>query len=268
MTASRYLFGAVAVFLAAANLGAQGRDSLWVQELLPPGSKVIETADLNTGKRKARVLALWMLHPDRVIRQGDPSCSDSVYGDHWYGPARLSLIDLSNRKLMNTVEIRGLYEGADEEEHGFPIPFRVSSDFYYVPQIGKNKEGAPKLLNLHDLTGEGVAGQFVPFEYEACGAALTTALGYSVKTDAAAQFQVEISEQGGKTEVVSWVPLLFSEKAVRPGQWSFTWEPGHGADGWIHEEVSFDPARQLFVGQRRITPFPDPPARKKKARAK
>jgi hypothetical protein len=201
MTAFRSLFGSLAVFLTAANLGAQGATSPWIQGLLPTEAKVVETADVDTGQGSARVLVLWMLHPKRVIRQGLPGCSESVYGDHWYGPTRLSLVDSANQRLMNTVEIRGLDE-TNEGGNGFPIPFRVSNGFYHVPQIDKNKEGAPKLLNLRDLTGEGVAGQFVLFEYAFCGTALTTVLGYSRKTDAAVQFRVEISEQGRKTGLV------------------------------------------------------------------
>jgi hypothetical protein len=226
----------------------------WIQGLVPPDAKIIEAAELNTGTRNPRGLLLWMLHPKRVIRQGALGCSDWVYGDHWYGPSRLSLIDWRNRTLINTIEIRGLYEGTTDPEHGFPIPFHVSNDFYYVPQIDKNKGGTPKILNVRDLTGEGVLGQFVLFEYYVCGTALTAVFGYSKRTDTAVRFQLEISD-GRETREVSWVPHTFSEKPVRPGYWNFTWEPGHGADSWIHEEVSFNQTRQLFVNHLSIKPY-------------
>jgi hypothetical protein len=159
-----------AVLLLAANLAGQGVTSTWITGLLPPEAKVMETADLEIGGRNSRGLVLWMLHPTRVVRQesGDLGCADWAYGDHWYGPTRLSLFDVTNKRLINTIEIRGMYEGAGEMDHGFPIPFLVPNGSYYVPHVGSNKEGAPIILNLRDLTGEGVAGQFVLFEYEAC----------------------------------------------------------------------------------------------------
>jgi hypothetical protein len=255
MRAFRSLLSSVAALVTLANLGAQEKAPVWIQGLLPLEAKVIETAELKTRRGNARGLVLWMLHPKRVMRQAD-TC-DWVYGDHWYGPTRLSLVDWRNKTLINTIEIRGLYEGSDEPEHGFPIPFHVSNAYYYVPQINKNKEGVPRILNLRDLTGERVVGQFVLFEFDTCTSALTTVLGYSDRTDTAVQFQIEISEPGEKTEVVSWVPHLFREKPIRPGYWNFTWEPGHGADCWIHEQVTFDPVRRLFVDQQKITPYSD-----------
>jgi hypothetical protein len=207
-----------------------------------------------------------MLYPKKVFRQDEFSCSDGVYGDHWYGPTRLSLIDLARMRIMNTISIRGLYEGTDDIEHGFPLPFHVSNDFYKVPRLNNRKEGAPTILNLRDLTGEGIMGQFVLFEYEVCGTALTTVVGYNRSVDAAVQYRVEISEIGEKTKVVSWVPHLFGEKPDRPGHWDFTWEPGHGADSWIHEQVSFDSARQTFVNARTVKPYPDAVVPKQKGK--
>jgi hypothetical protein len=68
----------------------------------------------------------------------------------------------------------------------------------------------PKIRNLRDLTGEGYAGQFVLFEYEFCGNALTSVLGYSQVYDQAVQYQVEVL--GGKARLVSTLGLQsFSE---------------------------------------------------------
>src|SRR5581483_1241574 len=183
---------------------------------LPIGAKIIETAKLTKEVGKSRALVLWMLNPTKGMRRGELGCSDVLYGDAWYGPTRLSLIDVGKRKVINTVEIRGLYEGSDEDQHSFPIPYHVSNENYYVPQTDKNGEGTPKILNLRDLTGEGVVGQFVLFEYEACGVSLTTVLGYSPRTDTVKQFPVKIIEPGEKTTIVSWIPHLFGEKPVQP----------------------------------------------------
>jgi hypothetical protein len=237
--------------LLAANLAGQGAKSAWIIGLLPSEAKVIEIADLKVGGRNSRGLVLWMLHATKVVRQesGGLGCADWVYGDHWYGPARLSLFDATNKKLINTIEIQGMYEGTEEKDHGFPIPFQVQNGSYYVPRVGSDKEGAPIILNLRDLTGEGVAGQFVLFEYEACAISLTTVLGYSPKSDRAVQYGVERLTESGKPEVVSWVEQVFGAKPIRPGHWDFTWEPGHGAEGSIHERVAFDQRKQVFVKQ-------------------
>jgi hypothetical protein len=195
-----------------------------------------------------------MLHPERVIREG--TCADSVLGDHWYGPTRLSLIDRAKTRIINTIEIRRRDEKANEGEHKFPIPFYVSNQFYYVPRINGRNEGTPVILNLRDLTGEGVMGQFVLFDYAACGISQTTVLGYSRSVDAAVQYRVEEISQGGNASVESWVGPTFGEKPIRPGYWNFTWDPGHGCFCTIHEQVSFDPTRQLFVENRNAIPYP------------
>ncbi len=246
--------GSFATLVLVANLNAQFTAPAWVSEILPPNAKVIETANVNSGGRAGRTLVLWMLHPRRVVRsEVDGGCSDWIYGDHWYGPVRLSLFDSITRKIINTIEIQGMYEGARDPEHGFPIPFLVRNGSYYVPRAEKvldvnvEKEGVPKLLNLRDLTGEGVAGQSVLFEYEACAISLTTVIGYSPHMDRAVQYEVETPLNGGGRTVTSWVEQVFGYPPSSPGRWDFTWDPGHGADGSVHERVSFDRRRQLFV---------------------
>ena len=255
------LFVSTAVmFLLAPNQFAQGISPASVQRLFPPEAKIIEVANVKIGSSVTRTLVLWMLHAKKVVRQGDLGCSDFLYGDHWYGPTRLSLVDLPHLKIINTVEIRGLYEGSDDDEHGFPIPFYVSKDeSYFVPRSDTKGEGTPKILNLQDLTGEGVVGQFALFEYEACGVSLTTVLGYSRNTDTAKQFRVEVVEPSEKAELVTWIPHLFGEKPFQPGRWNVTWDPGHGCDCTIQEEVAFDVSRQLFVDRRKVTPYPAAP---------
>lgn len=244
MAAWRFALSSSAALLLAANLWGQSITPAWITGLLPSEAKVIEASDLKVSATTQRVLVLWMLHPTRVVRResGDLGCADWVYGDHWYGPTRLSLFDSTNKRLINTIEIRGMYEDA-----GFPIPFLVANGNYYVPRVSANKEGVPVILNLRDLTGEGIAGQFVLFEYEACAISLTSVLGYSPKSDRAVQYGVERPTESGKPEVVPWVEQVFGAKPIRPGYWDFTWEPGHGAEGSVHERVSFDRKKQVFV---------------------
>jgi hypothetical protein len=70
---------------------------------------IIETADLSAAVGIPRKLVLWMQSPEKILRDvdhpGESYCGDSVYGDHWYGPTRLSLIDAAKGKMLNTIEV-------------------------------------------------------------------------------------------------------------------------------------------------------------------
>lgn len=257
--ASRCFIRCAAACLFTASLPAQDQPSPAAQNLLPSDAMIIETADLSAAVGKPRQLVLWMQRPEKILRQidhpGESYCGDSVYGDHWYGPTRLSLVDAAKHKLLNTIEIPDFFEHPGDQ-HSFPIPFFVPNDFYYVPDPNSNHEGSPKILNLRDLTGEGYAGQFVLFEYEFCGTALTSVLGYSRVFDRAVQYQVQVLRRNDMLSLDTWVAAIFGRQPASPGHWDFTWDPGHGADRKIHEQVSFDPIGQFFVDQQEITPYP------------
>jgi hypothetical protein len=245
-----------ATCLLVASLPAQNQPSPTVQKLLPPDAKIIETANLRLGPRKARALVLWMEHAERVVRQDAGYCGDNVYGDYWMGPTRLSLFDLATSTLVNTIEIRSSYELQDDKEHVFQIPFLVSDYFYSVPTLNANEEGQPTILNLQDLTGEGIAGQFVLFDYTACGIVSTSVFGYSPESERAMQYPIEIVADDRKVRIERWAWQIFASKPIRPGYWDFTWEPGYGADVFNREQDSFDKARQLFVDKRTMSAYP------------
>jgi hypothetical protein len=259
MSSSHSLVCLAAICLLASALPAQSPTPASLQKLLPPDAMIIETADLSAAVGKPRQLVLWMQSPDKILRDidhpGEAYCGDSVYGDHWYGPTRLSLIDAGKHEKLNTIGIPDFFEHLGDE-HSFPIPFFVPNDFYSVPSPNSKNEGIPKILNLRDLTGEGYPGQFVLFEYEFCGTALTSVLGYSRVLDRAVQYQVEVLGDNDALSFDAWVATIFGRQPVSPGHWDFTWDPGHGADRKIHEQVSFDPIGQLFVDQQQITPYP------------
>src|SRR5579863_9218516 len=232
-------------------LSAQEMPSPSVRELLPSDAVVIESANLRavtTGKD--RLLVLWMRNPMKDVRAPDAGyCGDAVYGDNWVGPTRLSLIDSTNRKVLNTISILGPAFLRDPDD-SFRLPFKVGTYYYHVPGVDPNqsdKEGKPTLLYLRDFTGDGVAAEFVLFEYGACGIAGTSVFGYQKQLDQVVQYSVEVTSGKGKTEVVKWVDQIFGVPPIKPGQWDFSWSPGHGSDVMIHEQISFDRVRQRFV---------------------
>lgn len=246
------LYGVTSFCVLTTALAAQNASLDGVQRLLPAGAKVIETADLISVVGKPRALVLWMEHPTRH-NGGEEYCGTDVHGHYWEGPARLSLVDSARHVLTNTVKILG--RGSDNKDQDlFWLPFFVSDVYYYVPHPDAQNRGFPNLLNLRDLTGDGVAAEFVLFMYDACGIVSTSVLGYSPTLDRAIQYPVEVFEDGHKPEFQMWVEQVFATKPIRPGNWSFSWNPGHGMENYtIPEEVSFDSRRQVFVDRRKTT---------------
>jgi hypothetical protein len=136
------------------------------------------------------------------------------------------------------------------------IPFFTNNGFYYVPHPDKDRKGKPLLLRLQDLTGEGVAGQFVLFDHVVSGIAAGSVLGYSAGSDVAVQYALELTQNRFDPVIQFWTNQVFDRKPVRAGYWNFTWEAGHGEWEWIDEDVRFDATRQLFVQKLTTRPYP------------
>ena len=82
---------------------------------------------------------LWMTAPRRVMSHWD-SAFNLLYGDHWFGPEFLSLIDPSTGRLINIVTVHPNQESPDEQG-GFTIPFFTMNHPYYVPHPDKDGKG-------------------------------------------------------------------------------------------------------------------------------
>jgi hypothetical protein len=240
----------VLIWLYLAAL-ADGQDR--IARLLPRDARIIETAKVPVRLGKDRTLVLWMNGPRRVVSSWD-SAADFLYGNHWLGPTFLSLIDPSNDTLINTISIRPHQETPSDEE--FAVPFFTYNGAYYVPHPDKDGRGIPLLLNLKELTGEGLAAQFVLFEHVTSGIAMGSVLGYNARSDRATQYKVEITQDKFSPVVKDSAVGVFDKDPARPGYWKFTWEPGHGAFEWIDEEVRFDLTRQLFTERITTRPYP------------
>src|SRR6266436_9184602 len=110
MISSRSFAPYAATCLLVASLLAQNQPSPAIQNLLPTDAMIIETADLSPAVGKPRQLVLWMQNPEKTLRNidhpGEAYCGDSVYGDHWYGPTRLSLVEAAKREILSTIEVR------------------------------------------------------------------------------------------------------------------------------------------------------------------
>jgi hypothetical protein len=192
--------------------------------------------------------------PQKVVRTPDTGyCGDAVYGDHWLGKTRLSLVNSADGRLLDTINIVGPCFIGDPAD-SFRLPFLVPNYYYDVPHQNSKHEGKPTIMHLRDLTGDGVATEFVLFKYGACGIVDTSVFGYNPLTDRAIQYPVQVFVDAYKPEFQTWVEQVFATKPIRPGKWNFTWKPGHGMENYvIHEDVSFDSGRQLFVERRKTT---------------
>jgi hypothetical protein len=93
----------------------------------------------------------------------------------------------------------------------------------------------------------------VLFDYP-CFSPYTSVFGYSPASGRAVEYPVQLVEEGRVGETAFWVSYVFSTPPLRPGYWNFIWVPGHGFDSRLHEEVSFDSVRQVFVKKQRIVP--------------
>ena len=236
-------------------LAAQGVPPSVVEGLLPAGAVVIETADLRPARGKTRTLVLWMRNPKKEVRdRNDVRCADDVYGDNWVGLTSLSVVDASSRRLISTISIQG-ESTAGIPSGEFRLPFKIRNGYYSVPVLDSEKEGKPRLLYLRDLTGDGIAAEFVLFMYQACGIVATSVFGYQVRSDRVVQYPVAVTEGRSKPTVRTWVWQVFGAEPSKPGQWDYSWNPGHGADLRFRERVLFDKGRQRFVLQHTETPL-------------
>ena len=144
--------------------------ALAAQSITDSEAVVIERAAIPQGIHQDRELALWMLSPqrhDRVIRHGLDSytCPEMTLGSYYSGPTRISLVDTSVRRVINTLDLR--YAGRREDS--FDIPYRILAGYYYlVPGHKKGSEGGPALLALRDLKGDGLSLETAFFEAESC----------------------------------------------------------------------------------------------------
>ena len=153
-----------------------------------------------------------------------------------FGPTFLSLIDPSNAGLIDTIGIRP-NQASPDNDGGFAVPFFTYDGLYHVPHPDKDRRGTPFLLRLRDLTGEGVAGQFVLFDHVASGIAAASVLGYSFRSDIVVQYPVESTLNRFNPVVETWAIQVFDRKPSPAGYWKFIWEPGRGDSAWIDEEV-------------------------------
>jgi hypothetical protein len=233
---------------------------------------VIERAPIPAGVHPNRELVLWMLSPQKHDRgpysKSNPyTCPEWTLGSFYSGPTRISLIDTSTRKRINTIRLHAEFSGEDS----FDVPYRILPNPYLVPGRTRGHEGKPALLQLRDFNGDGLPLQTAFFEAEACMGMLTTLVGYSPRQDKVIQYEVQLKitnahiVRGGEivdeakptTEISKWCDYLFTEPPLRPGYWKYEIDYS-GRGGTLDSyNVHYDSVHERFIGTLRKLAIPD-----------
>jgi hypothetical protein len=254
MTIFRALIFIICSLLCSATV-ALGQAAV---EALPAGAVVLESRALPVNKHGTRSLVLWMLNPKKNPDGYSPddiyTCPDYTRGSYYSGPGRVSLINNSNRQIINTIKIAGADDQASDEVE---LPYAIRKGYYYrvATRTEKGAEAKPNILWLKDYNGDGRAFEFALFEAEACMGLQTTLIGYSEKQDKVIQYpiQVLVSDNAKQSNRESfWADYLFNSKPARPGFWKYEIDYRGRAGSLDKWEVRYNPAKERFEGKLTI----------------
>ena len=191
---------------------------------LPAGARVVEEQTLDLGDGKKRALVLWMLRPKKYPLDSVEfyTCPEETRGSFYRGPARVSLVDTGNQRVINTLKVLQEYSHGEDE---FDLPYRIKAGgYYHVEGAAEGSEGHPTIMWLRDYNGDGRAHEFALFDALACMGLETALFGYSERQDRVIQYPLSLeSEYAGKKtrESLTWADYLFSRQPTGPGRWKF-----------------------------------------------
>lgn len=225
---------------------------------LPRAALVIERESLEASGHPDRALVLWMLSPKKVPSL-DPyvyACPDETRGSHYSGPTRVSLIDVTTNRVINTVKI-ALEDDGNRDT--FDVPYAIRGNLFYAVRDDGNTQGEREahILFLKDYNGDGKALEFAMFEKSACMPLETTLVGYSERLDRVVHYPVafEVIEGENHTRRVShWAPYLFYKNPIVPGYWKYDIDYRGRGGALITYEVRYNPKAERFEGRMIIHP--------------
>jgi hypothetical protein len=206
----------------------------------PKSSVILERKNVTAN----RELVLWMPNPKknpRKVADDIYTCPDQTRGHYYSGVAKVSLINLKTKKIINTLKIEGF------EDETLDLPYLIQRRYYKVVKLDKNKEGKPTLLNLSDYNNDGKPHEFALFDAVACMGLETTLIGYSETNDKVIQYQTEFKVDG-KTSNAFWVDNFFGQKVNEEGLWKYEIDY-RGRGGALEKyEIRYDKKREMFYG--------------------
>jgi hypothetical protein len=197
---------------------------------LPQGAVVVETHLLPPSAHADRMLALWMVNPQKHPRfEGEVyTCPERTRGNYYSGPTRVSLVNTISREIINTVRvtIRSVTESNgkkdDREDDSFDIPYLIKRDLYHVGVSGPGGEGTPTIIDLKDYNADGLALEFALFNAETCSDVAVQLIGYSVSRDRVIQYPFRSRKDLEDAKPWFWADNLFAHKPVSREHWHYT----------------------------------------------
>jgi hypothetical protein len=250
MTLSRAATLTICVLLSATVFAQQKTPKYG----LPAGARVIEVQSLESSGHPDRALALWMVRPKKNPFSGDPDdsymCPDETRGSCYSGPTRVSLIDATTNRVINTVKVIDVHLHKDT----FDVPYAIRrNDYYHVEgEPHRNGERKARVMFLKDHNGDGKALEFALFDAPFCMGLATTLIGYSEARDKVIQYQIGLEVIEGQkrfTDVSRWADYLFAEQPIKPGYWKYEIDY-RGRGGSLDKyEIRYDAKTERFQGK-------------------
>lgn len=241
------------VLLISCNLGllllASMPPWLWQAEL-PQSAVVVESARVESVRHPDRLLVLWMANPHedgRVIEPDEPyTCPDHTRGSRYLsGRAAVSLLDLRERRIINTVDLATL-----------DLPLSIRRGVYWVKTAPG--EGRPEILRLRDYNGDGKAHEFALYQADSCSLLFGTLVGYSEQRDQVLWYEVDltVTDVGETTQVTRhWVDGLFKQGGLPGRRWVFTRSYPEENPKRYELDIRYNQEAERFQGTEVITPW-------------
>jgi hypothetical protein len=207
---------------------------------LPRDAFVVDLQQVPSKIRVNRALLFWMLAPSWIQPRPRERFGCNLQfcnGGCFTGPTRVSVVDMKERRVINTVEVR-TYDGYDS----FFVPYEAAFGY-------DSEEARP--ASLRDCNGDGRALE-VPFsDWLNCADLMTTFVGYSERRDAVTQYLVklEIKERRKRTTVTQyWTEGLNCGPDRKSGRWKYTWDT-RGRNGCLDRyNIWYHQGSEMFTG--------------------
>lgn len=221
---------------------------------LPSGARVIEVRALESNGYPDRMMVLWMVNPKRNPFSSDPDdlymCPDETRGSCYSGKTRVSLIDVTTTRVINTVKIIDVHL---VNKDTFDIPYSIrENDYYHVEGDPlRNGERKARVMFLKDYNGDGKALEFALFDAPFCMGLATTLIGYSETHDKVIQYPISLEVIEGQkraTDVSLWADYLFAQKPINPGHWKYEIDYRGRAGALDKYEIHYNATAERFEG--------------------
>jgi hypothetical protein len=225
-----------------------------LQDLLPENAQIIEEKNIDDKIISNRKIVIWMMNQQKNPKTNDVyTCPEITRGSYYTGLVKVSLVDLSNMKIINTVEIASPYSSINE----FDVPYQIKDDAgpYFVRETAEGREGVPVIIKLKDYNHDGRELEFAFFDSFSCISPSMAIIGYSEKQDKVIQYDFNLREKSNDkitSKSNKWIAKIFLTKINNFGYWEAE-SNTCGRGGAIEKsKISFNKEKEIFEGEIEI----------------